>query len=134
MVLAIQTADGQNTWDSTGESLYLWGAQLEVGSFPTSYIKTTSASVTRNGDVAVMTGTDFSDWYNATEGSVYSLIDWQNPQFDASAFDTFFQWVIFFLLFFNIALLTFSMRIPIVVDIIFCKCFCLSTDVTSFHI
>ena len=51
--------------------IYLWGAQLEAGAFPTSYIATTSASVTRNADVASMTGTNFSAWYNQTEGTIY---------------------------------------------------------------
>jgi hypothetical protein len=54
------------------KGIYVWGAQLEVGAFPTSYIKTTTASVTRNADVAVMTGTDFSDWFNATEGTIFN--------------------------------------------------------------
>lgn len=44
-------------------------AQLEVGAFATSYIPTTSAALTRNADVAVMTGTNFSDWFNASEGT-----------------------------------------------------------------
>lgn len=44
-------------------------AQLEAGAFPTSYIPTTSAALTRNADVATMTGTNFSDWFNATEGT-----------------------------------------------------------------
>lgn len=44
-------------------------AQLEVGTFATSYIPTTSAALTRNADVAVMTGTNFSDWFNASEGT-----------------------------------------------------------------
>jgi hypothetical protein len=52
--------------------IYIWGAQLEVGAFPTSYIPTTTTTVTRNADVATMTGTNFSDWYNQTQGSLYA--------------------------------------------------------------
>jgi hypothetical protein len=44
-------------------------AQLEVGAFATSYIPTAGSQVTRNADVATMTGTNFSDWYNASEGT-----------------------------------------------------------------
>jgi len=44
-------------------------AQLELGSFATSYIPTTVSQVTRSADVATMTGTNFSDWYNASEGA-----------------------------------------------------------------
>lgn len=51
------------------KGIYLWGAQLEAGAFATSYIPTTTAALTRNADVATMTGTNFSDWFNATEGS-----------------------------------------------------------------
>ena len=44
-------------------------AQLEAGAFPTSYIPTEATAVTRNADVATMTGTNFSDWFNASEGT-----------------------------------------------------------------
>jgi hypothetical protein len=44
-------------------------AQLETGAFATSFIPTAASQVTRTADVAVMTGTNFSDWYNASEGA-----------------------------------------------------------------
>jgi hypothetical protein len=49
--------------------LYMWGAQLEVGAFPTSYIPTTSASVTRGADIATISS--LSGWHNAVEGTMY---------------------------------------------------------------
>lgn len=51
------------------KGVLLWGAQLEAGAFATSYIPTTTTSLTRNADVVSMTGTNFSDWYNASEGT-----------------------------------------------------------------
>jgi len=51
--------------------IFIWGAQLEAGAFATSYIPTTTASVTRNADAASMTGTNFSSWFNNAEGTVY---------------------------------------------------------------
>lgn len=56
------------TGDGTS-GIYIWGAQLEAGSFPTSYIPTTASSVTRAADTASMTGTNFSSWYNQSEGT-----------------------------------------------------------------
>jgi hypothetical protein len=44
-------------------------AQLEIGSYQTSYIPTTTASVTRNADVCVKTG--ISSLINSTEGVLY---------------------------------------------------------------
>jgi hypothetical protein len=46
-------------------------AQLEVGAFATSYIPTAATSVLRNADAVSMTGTNFSDWYNASQGAFF---------------------------------------------------------------
>jgi hypothetical protein len=43
--------------------------QFEAGSFPTSYIPTTTASVVRSADVCSITGGDFSGFYNQSEGT-----------------------------------------------------------------
>jgi hypothetical protein len=56
-------------WSGTNY-LYAWGAQFETGAFATSYIPNlATGTTTRNADVATMTGTNFSNWYNATEGT-----------------------------------------------------------------
>ena len=56
--------------------LFLWGAQVEAGAFPTSYIKTEASQVTRSADSASMTGANFSEWYRADEGSlVFDIAD-----------------------------------------------------------
>ena len=61
------------TYTGNGYSgIFIWGAQLEAGAFPTSYIPTTSASVTRSADAASMTGANFSSWYRADEGTMYA--------------------------------------------------------------
>jgi len=46
--------------------------QFEAGSFPSSYIPTTSSAVTRSPDIATIEGTNFSSWYNQSEGTVFS--------------------------------------------------------------
>ena len=58
-----------NWIDST--PFYIWGAQLEAGAYPTSYIPTTTATVTRAADVASITGTNFSSWYNTNAGTTF---------------------------------------------------------------
>jgi len=51
--------------------LYFFGPQVENGAFMTSYIPTSASTVTRSADNASMTGTNFSSWYNQSEGSIY---------------------------------------------------------------
>jgi hypothetical protein len=60
----------QTSFAGTGTSgLFIWGAQVEVGSYSTSYIPTTSASVTRNADVISKTG--ISSLIGQTEGTLF---------------------------------------------------------------
>ena len=56
---------------SSSLSIYWWGFQIEQAAFPTSYIPTTTATVTRAADVASMTGTNFSSWYNQSQGTLF---------------------------------------------------------------
>jgi hypothetical protein len=55
-----------------GNGVHVWGPQLEAGAFPTSYIPTTGATVTRAADVASMTGANFSSWYNQDQGTFFA--------------------------------------------------------------
>jgi len=54
-------------------------AQLEQGSFPTSYIPTTGTALTRSADVASITGSNFSRWFVQNNGSFYCKADLQSP-------------------------------------------------------
>ena len=77
-----------------------WGFQKENGSFPSSYIPTTSTSVTRAADVVTISGENLLSFSNANAGTIYaeqprqgslggvilgdsagnSLLDWQSSR------------------------------------------------------
>jgi hypothetical protein len=71
--IQIRAATGDTNLTYTGDGasgIFAWGAQLEAGSFPTSYIPTTTASVVRSADVCSITGSAFSGFYNQSEGTM----------------------------------------------------------------
>ena len=70
--LAIRwTAQSSTVLVGDGTSgIFVWGAQFEAGAFPTSYIPTVAATVTRAADSAAITGANFPPWYNYNEGSI----------------------------------------------------------------
>jgi hypothetical protein len=52
-------------------SVALWGAQLEISYWATSYIPTGSSQVTRAGDAGLATGNNLTSWYNYNQGTLY---------------------------------------------------------------
>jgi hypothetical protein len=56
---------------TTGVAVLVYGLQLEAGSGASSYIPTGASGVTRNAELCSMTGTNFSSWWNQTEGTAF---------------------------------------------------------------
>jgi len=57
-----------------GDEVDIYGAQLEVGSFSTSYIPSVASQVTRAADNASMIGNNFARWYRQDQGSFYAEV------------------------------------------------------------
>ena len=55
---------------AAGTFAYLWGAQLEAGAFPTSYIPTVASQVTRSGDRLYSTGAGLAGFVNNAQGTL----------------------------------------------------------------
>lgn len=80
---ALSLAGLTYTGDGTS-GFYIWGLMFETGLYATSYIQTTTTTVTRSADVfsnvtvtralenATISGTNFTGWYNATGQSIHS--------------------------------------------------------------
>jgi hypothetical protein len=74
--------NNQNYPGVVGGHNFAWGFQLEQGEYPSSYIKTYASTVTREADIststktvrkednAVISGTNFSSWFNPNEGTL----------------------------------------------------------------
>lgn len=63
---------GRESYAGNSSTFSLWGSQFETGTSASSYIPTTTAQVTRNPDLALMTSTNFSSWFTAgTTGTFF---------------------------------------------------------------
>jgi hypothetical protein len=76
----LASSDNTNSFAGNGfDGVSLWGAQVEIGAFPTSYVATVASQVTRAADAASMTGTNFSSWFNQDQGTIYAEGFLNNP-------------------------------------------------------
>jgi len=68
--LAVNDVDVNPTFTGNGvDGVFLWGAQVEEGAYETSYIPTTTATVTRNDDV--ISKTAISTLIGQAEGTIF---------------------------------------------------------------
>jgi hypothetical protein len=69
----VSTSNGTlSSTPTAGLDCYIWGIQAETGAFPTSYIPTTTSALTRSADVCSITGGNFNNFYNQSEGTLLS--------------------------------------------------------------
>ena len=69
----VATANGTISFAAAGQTLYIYGAQYELGSYVSSYVNTLSTSVTRVADAATKTG--ISSLIGQTEGTIFAEVD-----------------------------------------------------------
>jgi hypothetical protein len=69
---------------STGEEVYIWGAQLETGSVSTSYIPTSGSTAQRASDELVISGSDFSDFFNGSAGTFFIQAQNRTPELNGA--------------------------------------------------
>jgi hypothetical protein len=80
----IATANGTRFYAGDGTSgVFLWGAQVEVGSFPTSYIPTTTGTLARSADVCSIANT--ASFWNSDQFTLLGNANFPNPAHDAYA-------------------------------------------------
>jgi len=83
--LRIGPASGtsRNYVGNSVDSFWAWGAQLEAGSFPTSYIPTTTGTLARSADVCSIANT--ASFWNSDQFTLFGNANFPNPAHDAYA-------------------------------------------------
>jgi hypothetical protein len=69
--LNIRFYPAESSSSPVGWGQYVWGLQVERGTVATSFIPTSGSAVTRAADDLVIDGSDFTDFFNTSEGTFY---------------------------------------------------------------
>ena len=72
---------------TAGMTAYVWGAQVELGSGASSYIPTGASQVTRNADDCYISGSNFTSWFDSTQGTLLVTARSGGIYYDTSAYD-----------------------------------------------
>jgi len=67
----ISNSESTTSFAGDGSSgMYFWGAQMESGAFPTSYIPTNGSTETRGADFGLIDGEEFTEFFNQDQGTI----------------------------------------------------------------
>ena len=87
LVPSLTSARAASSGSNASASYLIWGVQEELASaaFPTSYIPTSGSTVTRADDFATIKGTNFTDFYNQTEGTLFGEFTIKDDTYSSAA-------------------------------------------------
>ena len=74
--VGIEIPDGGSPTPIDGDAVYVWGMQLEIGNYATSYIKTEDSTTSRAGEEISLFGDEFEEIFNQNSWTVYAEHTW----------------------------------------------------------
>jgi hypothetical protein len=69
---ATNTIGGSVSTGNNVDGVWVWGQQVEVGTFPTSYIPTTSGAAARQVDICTISPANMSPWFASPGGTWFA--------------------------------------------------------------